>query len=142
MALVGLVGSPLLCIGLFLIFLSLFLQTKKITQKIIWVFVIILVFFGPMQIYFSIIRYSPFTKLAVVSKNESFCKIVIPSSSRDECYNVLSRLKENVDLCEKINNSRDRDYCYLYLVAKTKNIVICEKVESLELNSVCYRLVE
>lgn len=140
MALVGLVGSPLLCIGLFLILLSLFLQAKKISQKTIIIFLTVFIFLVPIQfILLAFSRFSPFSKLAVISKNESFCRIVILSHYKDECYRTMSELKQDSRLCEKImGRSDDRDFCYKRISKLREDASLCEKVNGSIYRGYCY----
>lgn len=136
----GIIGGPMLCLGILLLLLSLFLQVKKISQKTIIIFLTAFIFLVPIQfILLAFSRFSPFSKLAVISKNESFCKIVILSYYKDECYRTMSALKQDSRLCEKIEGrSEERDFCYQKISKLREDISLCEKVNGSIYRGYCY----
>ena len=136
----SIIGSPFLCLGILLFLLSLFLQAKKISQKIIIIFLTIFVLLIPIQfVLLTFSHFSIFSRLAVISENESFCKIVILSSYKNECYRTMSELKQDSHLCEKIKGrSEERDFCYWKISKLREDISLCERVNESVYRGYCY----
>jgi len=114
-------NAPLYFVSLILIAMGLYKETLGKT-KILSLFLIVVILWGVYN-YQSYLRislrvnfgFSLEKLLAIKTKNENFCKIIVIPDIKNLCYKELAISEKDLNICDRIKSSWRKDKCYLEL---------------------------